>query len=108
MDRSKKKTKKRGRAKISVEELNKELKIKEERVNIMRSSLKQLKKKTKHEVVTESDLEEFNELLSTDDEEEYNGKLCFMRTCMYLLIPTKTHLRIFFSTWCASVRNTAT
>lgn len=83
LDRSKKQTKKRGRAKLSIEDLNNELELKEERLSNMQSSLRRLKKYTKDEVITESDLEEFNELLSTDDEEENTGK-CFMKTYMHL------------------------
>lgn len=74
LHRSKTQRRKRGRAKIAIEELNAELHMKEETVERMRSSLNRLKKRTKDETITESDLEEFDELLSTDDEDESDGK----------------------------------
>lgn len=42
---------------------------------MMRSSLRRLKKQTKNESITESDMEEFDDLLSTDDEVEADSGL---------------------------------
>lgn len=41
----------------------------------MENSLKKIKKTTKNEMITGSDLEEFVELLSTDAESEDEGKM---------------------------------
>lgn len=68
LHQSKKQPNKRGKPKIPIEDLNAELQSKEESVEIMRSSLNRLKKRTKDQTITDSDLEEFDELLSTDDE----------------------------------------
>lgn len=68
LERRKRKPHKRGRPKISAAVLNVELKLKEEMVDNMKESLRSLKKRTKNQMISESDLEECDELLSTDDE----------------------------------------
>lgn len=75
LERSKKQPNKRGKPKIPVEVLKNELKIKEESVKRKEASLKYLKRHVREEMITESDLEEYNDLLSTDEEEgEYSTK----------------------------------
>lgn len=69
MERSKKHPNTRGKPKISVEVLKNELKIKEESVSRKEASLKYLKRHVREEMITDSDLEEYNDLLSTDEEE---------------------------------------
>lgn len=76
--RKKRRAKKRGRAKISIKDLKNELKVKQECEKRMKNSLELLKKRTKDQMVTESDLEEFDELLLTEDEDENDGKYLFM------------------------------
>lgn len=74
LERSKKQPNRRGKPKITANELNAELLLKEERVKIMESSLKKLKNYTKNEIISTSDIEEFDELVSTDEEDETAGK----------------------------------
>lgn len=69
-ERRKRQPHKRGRPKILVADLDVELKLKEEMVDNMEKSLQALKKRTKNQMISESDLEECDDLLSTDDENE--------------------------------------
>lgn len=69
LQRRKKQPQKRGRPKISFTDLEKELEIKKEKVRKMDNSLKKLQDRAKDEVIEESDLEEYEELLATDDED---------------------------------------
>lgn len=78
LERKNRQPKKRGRAKISIEDLKNELKVKQENEERMKNSLERLKKRTKDQMVTDSDLEEFDELLLTEDEDENGGKYFHM------------------------------
>lgn len=73
---------KRGRTKITLADLAEELRIKQEKVRIMSGSLGQLHARAKNEVIDEDDLEEYEELLGTDEDDSdievdsLNGKHC--------------------------------
>lgn len=92
MDRSKKLPDKRGKPKISITVLKDELKIKKEIAKKKESTLKYLKRQTANAVISESDLEEFDGLLSTDDEAESDGK----NSWEYARIRTITYSMIHF------------
>lgn len=69
LERNKKQSNKRGKPKISVDVLKDELRVKQELVTIKEASLAKLKRQVQEEMITDSDLEEYNDLLSTDEEE---------------------------------------
>lgn len=64
-----KRPKKRGRTKANLADLEQELEIKTEKVQRMDTSLKKLQKHVEHQVLQESDLEEFEELLASDEDD---------------------------------------
>lgn len=64
-----KRSNKRGRPKITFADLEQELKIKEEKVQRMDTCLKKLQKRVEDQVLEESDLEEFEELLASDEDD---------------------------------------
>lgn len=79
LERRKRRAGKRGRPKISIEELENELALKVEAISTMTTSLDKLTEKTSDEIISESDLEEICDLLSTDDESETESKGNFVK-----------------------------
>lgn len=70
MNRRLKGTQKRGRPPISLTDLARELNVKVEKTRRMENTLKQLNSRVRDEIIEDSDLEEYEELL--DSEIEYS------------------------------------
>lgn len=66
----KKTTQKRGRPKITISDLEEELEIKKEKVLKLGQSLHNLIIRSNDDILDESDLDEYEELLETDDEDD--------------------------------------
>lgn len=60
---------KRGRKKIATQVLNRELQAKTEALGRMEKSLDLLRTFNKNQIISDSDLEEFDALMSTDEED---------------------------------------
>lgn len=68
MNRRKKLPQKRGRPKITLQDFQEELKIKQEKVRTLEESLKLMQARTSDEQIDESEIDEYNELMATDDD----------------------------------------
>lgn len=69
MERRKRRPKQRGRVKIAVAELEQELAIKTEIVSKMVATIQKLDDHTGDLIISESDFEELDELMSSSDDE---------------------------------------
>lgn len=70
MNQRLKKPNARGNPKVTIEDLDNELVSKVEILSTMEESLRLMRNFTDGQIISESDLEEFDDLLSTDDEDE--------------------------------------
>lgn len=78
MNRRKEHPQKRGRPKITLHDLEEELAIKKEKIKEMEKSATFLLTDAKDQIIDEMDLEEYNELLDTDDDpSDSEAETCF-------------------------------
>lgn len=68
LNHRKRQPQKRGRPKITLQDLEEELAIKKEKIATMQKCVTSLLTNAQHEIIEEMDLEEYNELLDSDND----------------------------------------